>query len=84
MRTLLSYLSLLAAVAVAAPAVVALTPIVSLLANSAIRFGLAASETQKAATELTTQIGPIACLILAALLLGNYTLLRIWGAVERI
>jgi hypothetical protein len=84
MRTLLSYLSLLAAIVVAAPAVVALTPAVSRLGNSAIRFGLTASETHSAATELTTQAGPIACLILAALLLGNYTLLRIWGAVERI
>jgi hypothetical protein len=84
MRTLLSLLSLLAAIVVAAPAVVTLTPGVSLLGNSAIRFGLAASETHRAAAELTTQQGPIACLILAALFLGNYTLLRILGAVEKI
>jgi hypothetical protein len=79
---LLSYLSLLLALAAAAPAVVALLPRYAELART---IGtMPAAETQRVASELAATGGPVHWLILAALLLANFALLRIWASIERI
>lgn len=82
LRGLLSYLSLLLALAAATPAIVALWPRFADLVRTLGR--LPAADAQRAASELAGTTGPINWLILAALLLANFALLRIWASIERI
>jgi|KBSSwiStaDraftv2_1062776.scaffolds.fasta_scaffold1438975_2 hypothetical protein len=84
-RGLLSFLALIAAGICAFPAIVTLRrPFVD-VAKSVMQSGLN-EETYKAAAELClgSKGAAVGWLTLAALMLANFALLRIWGAVAKL
>ena len=84
-RDLLAYLALALAFAAALPALLVLRPFLGDLAQSCFRFGPLGAESAKAAARLCSgDTGAILWLILAALLLGNFAILRLWGSVDRL
>jgi len=84
-RLLLCYVALVAAAAAALPAVLVIRPFVIALGTALIHSGFSSADTYQAASQLcSSSQGSVGWLILAAVLLANYALLRVWGAVARL
>lgn len=82
-RDSFSYLLLIAAVASALPPLTVLVASLPGLAATAIHAGPLHLETQQAAAQfLAASQGAALWLILAAMLLGNFFLVRIWASVS--
>lgn len=84
-RELLSFLALVAAALAALPTVLVIRPLASALGNELLHSGLSSDETYRAASQLCSPSqGCVGWLILSAVLLANFALLRIWSAVARL
>jgi hypothetical protein len=84
-RVLLCYVVLVAAAAAALPAVLVIRPFAIALGTALIHSGFSSADSYQAASQLcSSSQGSVGWLILAAVLLANSALLRVWGAVARL
>ena len=84
-RGLLSFLALIAAAIFAFPAIVTVRSLFADVATSVMRSGLNSVATYDAAAKLCSDgQAAVGWLTLAALMLANFALLRIWGAVAKL
>jgi hypothetical protein len=84
-RDLLAFLALMLAIAAALPALLVLRPMFVGLGKSFIQAGPLGPDSVKAAAQLCSgDSTAVLWLILAALLLGDFAILRLWRCVERL
>jgi hypothetical protein len=84
-RDLLAYLALTLAIAASLPALLVLRPLMGAAVQASLQVGPLGPESVKAAVQLCSgDTSAILWLILAALLLGDFAILRLLRSVDRL